>query len=160
MMKMRRHDREVTDINKINEFIKTAPFMNVGINTKSGAPYIVALNYGYEIIDNDIILYFHCAKQGRKTDLLKENNLVSVHITSKSDLMPTEKAEDFSCEFASVYLEGVATPIEDSAQKKKALDLLMINAGFTGELSYPENLVKITAIYKIVCKDYTAKSRV
>ncbi len=160
MMKMRRHDRQVNDINKINEFIKAAPFMNLAINTDSGAPYIVALNYGYEIIDNDIILYFHCAKQGRKIDLINKNNAVSVHITASSELLPSEKAEDFSCAFASVYLEGVCEIIENYEEKRKALDLLLVNAGHTGDFNYPENMVDITAVYKIICKDYTAKARV
>ncbi len=159
-MKMRRADREITDINKINEYLKTAPFMNLAINNENSFPYIVALNYGFEMIDNDIILYFHCAKQGRKINLLNENNLVGVQITSKSDLKRTEKAADYSTYYSSVYLEGVATLLEDKNDKIHGLNLLMKNVDFKGELSYPESVLNATYVYKIVCKNYSAKSSV
>ncbi len=157
-MKMRRHDREITDIDKIEEYIKTAPFMNLAINCENSAPYIVALNYGYEIIDNNIILYFHCAKQGRKSDLLLKDNNVSVHITSNSVIKGDEKAEDCTTYYSSVFLEGLALSIENFDDKVYALDKLMENVDFKGELSYPEKLVEKTALYKIICQKYTAKS--
>ncbi len=157
-MKMRRVDRQITDINKIKEYLQSAPFMNIAMNQENSCPYIVAVNYGFEIIDNDIILYFHCAKQGRKNDLILKDNNVSVHITSKSDIKGDGKAEDCTTYFSSVYLEGTAENVKDFNEKIHALDRLMINSNFKGDLTYPEHVVNKTAIYKITCKKYTAKS--
>lgn len=37
-------------------------------------PYIIPLNYGYTYEDGKLVIYFHCAKEGRKLDILKKNN--------------------------------------------------------------------------------------
>ena len=37
-------------------------------------PYIVPLNFGVDMEDEQMYLYFHCANQGKKLDLIKQNN--------------------------------------------------------------------------------------
>ncbi len=154
---MRRKDREVLDKEKIKSYLSTAPFMSLAINGDNKYPYIVNLNYGFEFCDDDIILYFHSAKQGRKIDLMKNDNNVSVQITSKSDIVTAEDAMDYSNDYASVFLEGNVFEL-DNEEKKKALDVLMLQYDFKGVLEYPEAVFKQTAVYKIVCKNYTAKA--
>jgi len=36
-------------------------------------PYIVPMNFGYEMADGALSLYFHCANEGRKINIIKKN---------------------------------------------------------------------------------------
>ena len=72
---MRRKDREVTTVDGIKEILDSCKTACIAM-VDGGAPYVVPLNYGYEIKDGNLIMYFHCAKEGRKIDILKRNNKV------------------------------------------------------------------------------------
>ena len=64
---MRRKDRKVEDkktIISILDTCKTASIAMIDQNT----PYVLPLSYGYEQKDDSFILYFHCAKEGRKIE--------------------------------------------------------------------------------------------
>ena len=45
-------------------------------------PYIVPLSYGWEERDGKIYIYFHCAKEGKKLDLIEKNSNVCVEVDS------------------------------------------------------------------------------
>ena len=76
---MRKADREVKDRNDVFEIVKKGRICHLCINDDV-YPYIVPLNYGYEVIGDELYLYFHSAMEGRKIDLLKKNNHVSFEI--------------------------------------------------------------------------------
>lgn len=61
---MRQKNREIKDINKIAEVIDACEVCRIAINDEE-YPYIVPLNFGYEMKDN-IILYFHSALEGQE----------------------------------------------------------------------------------------------
>ena len=71
---MRRSDREIHDLNELKEIVQKADACRIAFAT-DGAPYIVTLSFGYKW-EEHLVLYFHGAKEGRKIDLLKKNNLV------------------------------------------------------------------------------------
>ena len=157
---MRRQDREITDINVINDIIKNSPFMSVAMNTDNkSAPYIVTLNHAYDIIDGNIILYFHCASKGYKNELLKKNPNVAVTIVDSHGLLATPKGEDYSWNYRSVFGIGTCNEVFDE-EKKVALDMLLIQNGYEGELSYPEKILNVTTVYKIELNKYTAKGNI
>ena len=47
-------------------------------------PYIIPLNFGTDLEDNQLYLYFHGAKIGKKIDLMKQNKNVSFEMASCS----------------------------------------------------------------------------
>lgn len=65
---MRRKDREVTDVAKINEIISSCECMRIGFND-DGQVYIVPLNYGYSIVEGKYVFLFP-RSQRRKKDRL------------------------------------------------------------------------------------------
>ncbi|MDE6699351.1 MAG: pyridoxamine 5'-phosphate oxidase family protein, partial [Lachnospiraceae bacterium] len=70
---MRRKDREINDIKTITSILDMCKTASIAM-IDSDAPYVVPLSYGYEMKENILILYFHCAKEGRKIDILKCND--------------------------------------------------------------------------------------
>ena len=65
--KIRRKDREITDKKLIEEFISTQNIIRIGFYDKANDEvYIVPVNYGYEIENEQYIFYMHGGKGGRK----------------------------------------------------------------------------------------------
>lgn len=68
---MRRKDREVTDVNKINEIIAGVDHFRIGFYDE-GDIYIVPLHFGTEVLpDGKRLFYAHGALEGRKMTLAK-----------------------------------------------------------------------------------------
>lgn len=74
---MRRKDREISAKDEIFRVLSQCSILRLAI---SGAehPYIVPLSFGAERKDGTVIVYFHCAKQGMKVDLLQQNPKVCI----------------------------------------------------------------------------------
>ena len=84
---MRRKDREITDIRTITAILDRCKTACIAM-TDGNLPYVVPLSYGYEIEEYTLILYFHCAREGRKLDMLKSNNNVCFTVFGDVYLMP------------------------------------------------------------------------
>ena len=65
---MRRKDREITDKKKMQMIISKAEVCYMGMS-RDNMPYVIPINFGYD--DNTI--YFHCALEGEKIDILQKN---------------------------------------------------------------------------------------
>lgn len=50
-------------------------------------PYVVPLNYGYTYENGTLTLYFHCAAEGRKIDILKTNSDVCFEMDGEHKLI-------------------------------------------------------------------------
>lgn len=74
---MRRIDREVKDKTEIFDILAKCQTIRVGISGDK-YPYVVPISFGIEIKCGKAIIYFHCAQQGLKIDLLKKNSFVCV----------------------------------------------------------------------------------
>ena len=70
---MRRRDREIKEFDEIVKIIKKCDSLVLGLNDE-GYPYLVSLNFGMDIEDGQLYLYFHCAKEGKKLDLIQKDN--------------------------------------------------------------------------------------
>ena len=76
---MRRKDREITDIKKIEAIISGARYMHLGM-FDGEFPYVVPMHYGFLMENGRLTFYMHCAKDGHKIDCLKKNNNVFAEI--------------------------------------------------------------------------------
>ena len=70
---MRRKDKEVTDSSELVKPLKEVAYITLAL-CKDNVPYIATLSHGYDETNNRI--YFHCAKQGKKVDYLRDNPVV------------------------------------------------------------------------------------
>lgn len=78
-------------------------------------PYMVPMNFGYK----DRYLYLHSSPEGRKIEILKENNKVSFGVEIKTELVKSESACNWGMKYMSVIGEGYAEFLEDSKRKSK-----------------------------------------
>mgnify|MGYP000681818771 CR=1 FL=1 len=65
-------ETEIKDFDEIIEVINKCDVCRLAIND-GDYPYIVPMNFGLNIEDGKVVLYFHCASEGKKLELLKKN---------------------------------------------------------------------------------------
>ena len=73
MKSIRRKEKEIKDKNEMLTIIEKAKYITVAM-CKDNEPYLVTLSHGYDRERNCI--YFHCAKEGKKIEILMEHNRV------------------------------------------------------------------------------------
>jgi len=152
---MRRKDREVTDINELLGIVQECRICHLGMQDDKGI-YIVPLNYGFEYVDNQLNLYFHSAKVGRKIDALKLNPNVCIEMDCDHRLIEGDRACDYSFGFKSIIGNGHVSFVEEYHEKLKGLQLLMRHETMK-EFEFDEKMVNMVAVMKVVVQEFTGK---
>ena len=152
---MRRKDREVTDIQELLSIVEECRICHVGLLDDKGV-YVVPLNYGFEYVNKQLILYFHSAQVGRKIDSIIKNPNVCVEMDCDHRLIEGEKACDFSFGFKSIIGNGVATILSNYDEKLKGLSLLMKHETLK-EYAFDENMVNHVSVIKVIVNEFSGK---
>lgn len=114
--KVRRQDRLLDEV-RAREILATAEWGVLSMIDLDGRPYGLPLNFVWE----DDCIYFHCARQGKKLDVLERKDQVSFCIVGDVKLQPGK----FTTEYESVILTGEATIITSDEERRHALELLL-----------------------------------
>lgn len=154
---MRRKDREVSDVMEIKGIIEKCNVCHLAMVDK-GSPYVVPLSFGYLIDDNTLSLYFHSAKEGRKIEILNENNIVCFEMAHEGNLSLFENPCNSGYYFESVIGFGHVEFINDIDEKCKALTLLMKHQT-KQDYDFTEQQANSVSVFKVTSKDYTGKRK-
>jgi nitroimidazol reductase NimA-like FMN-containing flavoprotein (pyridoxamine 5'-phosphate oxidase superfamily) len=149
---MRRKDKEIQARAEIVEIIEKAPVCRLGL-CRDNVPYVVPLNFGYR----DGCLYLHCAKEGRKMDMIRANPRVCFEIDTDVEVIRAEQPCDWGMKFASVIGFGTASVPEDLEEKKRGLDAIMEHYSSRPPQPYAESYLKHTAVIRIEVEEMTGK---
>jgi hypothetical protein len=117
---MRRSKKEITDPDQMHAIIAASPVMRLAM-CRDDEPYLIPLSFGF---DGDAI-YFHCAPEGLKVDILRRNPRVCCLFegTSALDVKGTNPcAWGFS--FATVIVHGSAEQVLAPEAKLSALQCI------------------------------------
>lgn len=153
---MRRKDREIADFTKILEIIDRCDCCRLGLVDGNEA-YIVPMNFGYEVVGEQLELYFHCAKEGRKVDLLSKQCQVSFEMDTGHELVGGTIGCDFSYLYQSVM--GIGTITVLSEKEEKMLGLQKILKHYTGQTQweFQPKLLERTKVLKLSVKTLSCK---
>lgn len=155
---MRRKDREVNDMEDIKNILKECKTCHVAMVDDS-LPYVIPLSFGYEIIDDELSLYFHSAKEGRKIDILHKNNSVCFEMCFEGDpILAKEMPCNSGYYFSSLIGNGKVEFITDTDERRKALTLLMKHQADI-DVIFTEKQANTVCVFKIVTKDFTGKKK-
>lgn len=154
---MRRKDREVTDITEIENIIRQCKISHVAM-VDDGQPYVVPLNYGYEITGANLTLYFHSAKEGRKLAVWQKNNRVCFEMALEGEPVHPETPCNSGYYFSSIIGYGNIVFITDINEKCKALSLLMKHQ-VDREVVFNEAQANSVCVYKISTTEFTGKKK-
>ena len=149
---MRRKEKEITDQSEIESIIKQSQVCRLAM-VDGDTPYLVPLCFGYR----DGVLYFHSAKEGKKIDILKQNNSVCFEFEEVSGLSTGKTACDWGINYRSVIGFGKAVILEDQAEKRSALEV--ITAQYADkDYKLTDGAVKETLVIKVDIESMTGKS--
>lgn len=155
---MRRKDREIKDFSTILEIFDRLEYGHLSL-CDGGKPYGVTLNFGHEVKDGTLLLYFHAAPEGRKLDCLRRNSAAYFFAETDTEFHEGEKngRKYWTMFYSSVAAEGIVEEVDDLKEKFHALKLLMKH--FIGDqpLEVPEEIVRHTAILKMTVSSVTGK---
>ncbi len=154
---MTKREREVTDPAEIRKIIESCMVLHLGL-VDEGLPYIVPMNYGFEFIDGQLVLYIHGAKKGYKLDVMRKNPVCCFEM--ECNVQPFEGK--VPCQYGTVYESvmgrGTVEILEDPEEKIHAMKVLMKTQ--TGkDFDFTEKLVSVVSVMRIHVSEYTAKRR-
>ena len=143
---MRRSEREVRDTAFMHQVLRDAGEIYLSWNT-DGAPYVLPVNFVYY----EGSIYFHCAPEGRKMDLLLAD--ARVGFATAVDIA----VEKTTTRYRSVCGYGTATVVQDDTLKNDVLKAFA--ARFKAPCVFPVSPQKfaLTRIVRIDIEALTGK---
>ena len=157
MQGMTKREFRITDENQIRHILDTAKVLHLGLAVNN-EPYVVSMNYGYAMEEGKLVLYLHSAVQGKKLDMMRENPRVFFELDCDLAPFEGEKPCQYGLVYSSVMGRGTASIVEDTAEKIKAMALLM-KTQTQKDFEFNDRLVSIVAVIRIDVEEYTAKHR-
>jgi len=156
---MRRKDREITDINEKIDLIKKCKVCRIGLS-ENNIPYIIPLNYGYNFENNILTLFFHSAIEGKKFDIIKNNNNACFEIDCDTKLIEAEKACNYGYAFRSIIGFGKITILEKTDEKINGLNEIMKHQiGKETLYDFTCDELKNVCVYKMTVEIFTGKQK-
>ncbi len=140
---MRRKDREITEITEMEAIISRADVCRIAL-TDNDTPYIVTMNFGYS---PDRKFYFHCAREGKKIDMIRKNNNVCFELDTDHELIAGTEACDFGMRYSSIIGWGKIFILTGDEEKREGFNSIMQHYSGKSGFSYiPEQFDKTTVL--------------
>ena len=154
---MRRKERQINENSDIESIILRCDVCRIAF-ADNNTPYIVTMNFGYQKGEKSSI-YFHCAPEGRKIDLISGNNYVCFEMDTDHHLYTGEKDCDWGMNYSSVVGYGRITIVSEREEKKKGLDCIMAHYSGRKEFDYDEKVFNRTAVLRLDIEEITGKQK-
>ena len=154
---MTKRELQITDENQIRHILDEAKVLHLGLAVDN-EPYVVPMNYGYTMENGKLVLYLHSAVRGKKIDMVRANSRVFFEMDCDWRPFEGEKPCQYGLVYSSVMGRGTASIVEDTAEKIKAMALLM-KTQTQKDFEFNDRLVSIVAVIRIDVEEYTAKHR-
>jgi uncharacterized protein len=154
---MRRADREISGIHEIEEIIRRTDVCRLAF-AHENFPYIVTMNFGYTN-DPEQLFYFHCAREGKKLDMMRRNNYVCFEMDTDHQIIKGIRACDWGMRFTSVIGYGNIAEVTEKDERISGLNSIMNHYAGTGEYIYDEKVFDQTTILRLKILEISAKKK-
>jgi uncharacterized protein len=152
---MRRDERNISDIQLIEDIIKKADVCRIAL-ANGNIPYIVALNFGYTLSPENR-LYFHCASEGKKLEMIKENSYACFEMDIDHAIYSGMKGCDWGMKYSSVVGYGHISIITGKEDRMYGLNCIMRHYGGEKEYSFDDKVLERTTILRLDITEMTGK---
>ena len=151
---MRRKDREVTSPAEIFDILSRCDTLRIAMNGTE-YPYIVPVSFGAERVNGQTVVYFHCAREGKKLDLLRADPRVAV----EGDIFIKTETTDhgITTRYESAIGFGECSFPEDEEEIKHGLRLICGHYGYIGYSLDDCRALQFLRVGKIVLRELTGK---
>jgi len=155
---MRRSDREINSREEILGILNKCDVLRLGINAPD-YPYVVPMNFGFDVENDCITIWLHCAFDGLKLELLNKNPKVGFEADCSHKIIAGEKACNYTMEYESVIGNGRITVCDYSEDKLRGLRLIMKHYEPEKDFDFPETAVKSVCVLRLDVMRITGKRR-
>ncbi len=152
---MRRKDREINDFDEMIKIIRKCDSCVIALND-DGFPYVVPLNFGLDIEGDQVYLYFHCAMEGKKLDLIRKDNRVTFEMDCEHNFILYEERMSCTMGYASVIGHGTMEFVSNE-DKLKSLKILM-RQYHAEDFQFNEKMANVTTVLRLKVSDMIGKS--
>lgn len=153
---MIRKDREVTDRKDQLAIMAACDVCRIALNDpESGFPYIVPLNFGVDVQGDEVYLYFHSARVGRKLELIAEDPRASFEMDCDREFIFYDERMSCTMGYRSVIGHGVIEMVPDE-ERAAGLDILMAHY-HAEEFPYNPKTTPATRVWRLKVTDMTGK---
>lgn len=153
---MRKSEREIKSKDEIIDIINRCDVCRLGLND-DGYPYIIPLNFGYTF-DDELILYFHSALEGKKVDLIKKDNRASFEMDTSHNLEYFKDLGYCTMSYESIMGRGEIKILDDE-EKLEALKLLMKKYHGGKDVYFNPAAIPRTLCYTLHVNELSAKRK-
>ncbi len=144
---------EITDRQSIDDIIRRCRVCRLGLS-RDGQPYVVPLCFGYD----GGAFYFHAAAEGKKTDILRENDRVCFELDIPGEVRPGDQACHWGMSFESVIGTGRAEIVEEPERKREALAWIMRQYS-DGQWTFPDQMLDRTLLIRVKVEEIEGKAK-
>ena len=118
MHPLRRKDKEITDEAEVKAILREARHVTIAMSL-GDEPYLATLSHGYD--ENRNCVYFHCAREGKKVEILDANPRVW------GQALLDDGYQQGSCDhlYRTVQFHGRVTFVQDQEEKAHALQVMI-----------------------------------
>lgn len=153
---MRRKDREVTEFDGLLDIVRRCDVCRLAIYDEP-LPYLVPLNFGAEVVDGTLCLYFHSALEGTKLTLLRQHPRVTFEMDCGHQLVLNDAKMYCTMAYQSVIGQGT---VEFCPEEEKVHGLDVIMKHYHAEdFDYSHAAVPRTEVLKLRVEAMTGKQR-
>jgi uncharacterized protein len=149
---MRRDDKACCDMDVIEQIIADAQVCHLAL-CDNNTPYVVPLCFGYRYKT----VYIHCANEGRKLDILRNNSTVFVEFTTNAEVVEGPVACNWKMRYKCVMGEGSAEFLIDPVEKHNALSVIMDHYARNRSFAFSEQELAKTTIVKVSLSHLSCK---
>ncbi|NWF94554.1 MAG: pyridoxamine 5'-phosphate oxidase family protein [Candidatus Thorarchaeota archaeon] len=118
MREIRRKEKAIKTHAEMALILKRAAHVTLAM-VDGNQPYLVTLSHGYDEPNNCV--YFHCAREGRKIDVLKQNPSVWGQALLDFGYVQGECTH----RYATTQFQGTVSFVEDLKEKRHALEVMV-----------------------------------
>ena len=154
---MRKADREIKNQEEIIDIIKRCDVIRLAFNN-GDYPYILPLNFGFEVKNDKVIFYLHSALEGTKVDIMKKDNRASFEMDTKHELQYYEERGYCTMSYESIIGRGRIRILPED-EKMNALKKLMGHYHKSEDTYFNPAAMSRTLVYSLEVEEMTAKRK-
>ena len=154
---MRKADREIKNKEEIIDIIKRCDVIRLAFNN-GDYPYILPLNFGFEVKNDKVIFYLHSALEGTKVEIMRKDNRASFEMDTKHELQYYEEKGYCTMSYESVIERGKIRILTED-EKIYALKKLMGHYHKDENTYFNPAAISRTLVYSLEVEEMTAKRK-
>lgn len=153
---MRRHDREITEFDEMVAVMRRCDVCRLAFQDGE-VPYIIPLNFGMQVRDKAVTLFFHGALEGKKYEVMRRHPRAAFEMDCAHRLVLDDDKHNCTMEYESVIGSGTVSLLNED-EKQEAL-LCLMRQYHSEDFPFNKDMTAVTNVFCLRVEGMTGKRR-